>query len=103
MREDDRTIFSDPATDSAVILSLPGDLGLPKDLVPLLPSSASLDIGTEIGWLGYPSLAANTLCFFSVNVSARSEHSYLIDGVAINGVSGGPVAYDRLTVTLMPR
>ena len=32
---------------------------------------------------------------FSGNVSAREEtqHSYLIDGVAISGVSGGPVVY----------
>jgi hypothetical protein len=97
MKEDDRTIFSDPETDSAVILFPPGELGLPQELIPLLPSSASLDIGTEIGWLGYPSLAANTLCFFSGNVSARSDHSYLIDGVAINGVSGGPVIYSNDT------
>jgi hypothetical protein len=97
MKEDDRIILSDPNTDSAVILFQPGDLGLPKELIPLLPSSASLDIGTEIGWLGYPGLAASTLCFFSGNVSARSDHSYLIDGVAINGVSGGPVIYSNDT------
>jgi len=97
MREDDRTILSDPYTDSSVILFSPGELGLPQDLIPLLPGSASLAIGTEIGWLGYPGLAANTLCFFSGNVSARRDHSYLIDGVAINGVSGGPVIYSNDT------
>src|ERR1019366_6072997 len=93
LKEADRTILSDPDTDSAVILFAPGDLGLPQELIQLLPTTASLDIGTEIGWLGYPALAAYTLCFFSGNVSARREHSYLIDGVAINGVSGGPVIY----------
>ena len=32
---------------------------------------------------------------FAGNISARQEwrHAYLIDGVAINGVSGGPVMY----------
>lgn len=95
MKEDDRTILSDPETDSAVILFPLGELNLPKELIPLLPSSAALDIGTEIGWLGYPAMASSTLCFFSGNVSARREHSYLIDGVAINGVSGGPVIYSN--------
>jgi hypothetical protein len=54
-----------------------------------------LRIGDEVGWLGYPALgrSSDTLCFFSGNVSARQDfnHAYLIDGVAINGVSGGPV------------
>jgi len=93
LKEAARGILSDPETDSAVILFQPGDLGLPQELIPLLPTSVSLDIGTEIGWLGYPGIAASTLCFFSGNVSARRAHSYLIDGVAINGVSGGPVIY----------
>jgi hypothetical protein len=36
---------------------------------------------------------ADTLCFFTGTVSARTvaQKSYLIDGVAIHGVSGGPV------------
>lgn len=93
LKEATRGILSDPDTDSAVILFPPGDLGLPQELIPLLPTSVSLDIGTEVGWLGYPGIAASTLCFFSGNVSARRDHSYLIDGVAINGVSGGPVIY----------
>jgi hypothetical protein len=95
LKESDRTILSDENTDSAVILAGPGDLQLPKDTIPLLPSSVSLAIGTEVGWLGFPALAPGTLCFFSGNISAKQEwrHGYLIDGVAINGVSGGPVIY----------
>jgi hypothetical protein len=95
-KESDRTILSDPGTDSAVILiSSGGDLQLPEDPIPLLPISSPLPIGTEVGWLGFPSIAAHTLCFFSGNISAREAggHEYLIDGVAINGVSGGPVIY----------
>jgi hypothetical protein len=98
LKEGSRGILSGANTDSAVILFPPGDLGLPKQLIPLLPTSITLDIGAEIGWLGYPSIAASTLCFFSGNVSARRDHSYLIDGVAINGVS---VA--RLSILPKPR
>lgn len=99
LKESDRTILSDEDSDSAVILAHPGDLQLPKDTIPLLPSSIALAIGTEVGWLGFPALASNTLCFFSGNISARQEwrHGYLIDGVAINGVSGGPVIYSTET------
>jgi hypothetical protein len=50
-------------------------------------------IGIDIGWLGFPAIEANTLCFFAGTISARQSNrkAYLIDGVAINGVSGGPV------------
>ncbi len=99
LQEPDRTIFLDPRTDSAVILIQTGQLDLPQNPIPLLPSNASLDIGAEVGWLGFPAPVPNTLCFFSGNISARQEYrrAYLIDGVAINGVSGGPVIYSTAT------
>lgn len=95
LKEYDRTILVDVDSDSAVILTKPSDLQLPKNTIPLLPISSPLDIAAEVGWLGFPSIAPNTLCFFSGSISARQEwrHAYLIDGVAINGVSGGPVMY----------
>lgn len=39
------------------------------------------------------------MCFFSGCISARNEDKkyYLIDGVSINGVSGGPVLYTTRT------
>ncbi len=48
-----------------------------------------------MGWLGFPAVAPYDLCFFSGKISARQEYrkAYLIDGVAINGVSGGPVIH----------
>lgn len=95
----DRVIYLNPATDSAVIL-FPNLLGFNQDGIPLLPASTDLPIGTSIGWLGYPAIASQTLCFFGGTVSAiqrniGSAHvrSYLVDGVAINGVSGGPAIY----------
>jgi hypothetical protein len=56
-----------------------------------------LDIGFEVGWLGYPYIEPYVLCFFSGCISARREErkAYLIDGVSINGVSGGPVFYSN--------
>lgn len=99
LKEPDRAILANPGTDSAVVLVSPGDLKLPDDAIPLLPVSSPLAIGTEVGWLGFPALAAETLCFFSGSISARqeSDHAYLIDGVAINGVSGGPVIFSNDT------
>src|SRR5580704_17319003 len=89
LKDEDRFIYDDQVNDSAVILFSPENLGLPQSLINLFPTVDQLPIGAEVGWLGFPALGANTLCFFSGNVSAReeSQHSYLIDGVAINGVS----------------
>lgn len=95
LKESQRVIYTDSKTDSAVILFEVGELNLPETPIPLLPSNSILPIGAEVGWLGFPSVVPYTMCFFSGNVSARQEwrQAYLIDGVAINGVSGGPVVY----------
>lgn len=95
IKQEERVIYRDWKTDSAVILFLKGDLQLPESPVALLPMGTLIDIGAEVGWLGFPSVAPHNLCFFSGNVSARQEfrNAYLIDGVAINGVSGGPVLH----------
>jgi hypothetical protein len=92
---EDRVIYRDWRTDSAVILFLEGKLQLPEIPVTLFPMGQLIDIGTEVGWLGFPAIASSTLCFFSGNISARQEfrNAYLIDGVVINGVSGGPVLH----------
>lgn len=95
LKQDTRVIYRDFKTDSAVILFFKSDLQLPESPIALLPMGSLIDIGAEVGWLGFPSVAPNNLCFFSGNVSARQEsrNAYLIDGVAINGVSGGPVLH----------
>lgn len=89
----DRVIFVDHSTDSAVVLFLKGDLQLPQVPISLMPPSQPDSIGIDVGWLGFPNIEPNTLCFFAGTLSARQEarKGYLIDGVAINGVSGGPV------------
>jgi hypothetical protein len=93
LREEDRVIFLDYSTDSAVVLFLKRNLQIPELPIALAPMDEPCGIGADIGWLGYPAIEPNTLCFFAGAVSARQElrKAYLVDGVAINGVSGGPV------------
>ena len=97
LKESDRVIRFDFETgsDSAVVLFSTTNFSFPQKLIQLLPTSDTLPIGAEVGWIGFPSIEPYTPCFFSGNVSARKENrsAYLIDGVAINGVSGGPVFY----------
>jgi len=67
------------------------------DLAPLFPADMMLAKGAPAGWLGYPGITEPELCFFQGHVSGylHDPPTYLIDGVAINGVSGGPV-FDEL-------
>jgi S1-C subfamily serine protease len=97
--ESQRVIYTDPARDSAVILLEATKLNLPQEPIKLRPTQHRLPIGVEVGWLGYPAIGPFTLCFFSGNISAWQDfrQAYLIDGVAINGVSGGPVIYSTST------
>jgi hypothetical protein len=90
---DQRVIYLDHTNDSAIVLFLKGELKLPESPITLLPVDKPCGIGIDVGWLGYPVIERFTLCFFAGTVSARQgdTKSYLIDGVAINGVSGGPV------------
>jgi hypothetical protein len=69
----------------------------PNQLVPILDFHSMIMRGTEVGWVGFPGLVEPELCFFHGHVSGflNEPPTYLIDGVAINGVSGGPVFDDR--------
>lgn len=93
LRADERVIMIDRPSDSAVVLFHKGDLGLPEEPLTLLPLPYTCRVGQAVGWLGYPAIEPGTLCFFSGTISAQryANRSYFIDGVAINGVSGGPV------------
>lgn len=92
--QEDRIIVSNPKTDSAVILMEKG-LHFPSKTIPLLPASKQLLTGEEIGWLGFPNIEEDALCFFSGRVSSRKNSNYLIDGIALHGVSGGPVFWEN--------
>ena len=85
-------LIAAPGSDLDVALFFLLAPELPQPTVPILEQGHHVQIGTEVGWLGYPGLT-DTLCFFSGRISAvlPDKASYLIDGVAIPGVSGGPV------------
>lgn len=95
----DRIIYKDDKTDSAVVIFPKGAFPFPVELIKLHPTGSPISIGIEVCWLGFPQIQSNTLCFFSGNISAWQENrkAYLIDGVAISGVSGGPVLYGTET------
>jgi hypothetical protein len=92
IRRHERAVFLDPNRDTAAILFNRGDLPMPADPLPLVPKDKFLKVGNKIGWLGFPAIPAASLCFFAGNISAwvQAQTAYLVDGVAINGVSGGP-------------
>lgn len=72
-----------------IICKCTGDVPVPT--VPLLDGPESvLNMGIELGWLGFPRVAPGQLCFFSGRVSAIERDWMLVDGTAIHGVSGGP-------------
>jgi hypothetical protein len=92
LRHSDRAITLDADKDTAAVTLRREGLGLPTDLLPLTEKDKYFKPGVEIGWLGYPAIPRANLCFFSGRISAwvQADDAYLVDGVAINGVSGGP-------------
>lgn len=95
LRATDRVIRTDLARDTAAILFHRSDLRFPESAFQLLPVDKHLKVGSDVGWLGYPALSPESLCFFGGRISAwlQSDSAYLVDGVAINGVSGGPTFF----------
>lgn len=89
----DRSVLIYPDKDLALLLFSKGGLPIEVSDPDLIPPAKRLMEGMEIGWCGFPSIAPRlSLCFFEGFVSnfLASKESYLVDGVAINGVSGGP-------------
>lgn len=92
LRQADRVVSAQPRSDTAAIIFERKDLPVPSDSLPLTPKDRHVKPGVEIGWLGFPAIPSANLCFFSGRISAwvEQEAAYLVDGVTINGVSGGP-------------
>ncbi len=87
-----RAIFLASGRDTAAILFAGTGLDLPATVLDIAPKDRYLKVGGEIGWLGFPSVSPADMCFFAGRVSAmrETERIYLVDGVTIHGVSGGP-------------
>ncbi len=96
LRAANRAIVYDKNLDTAVILYFPKEEGdelpFPKKSLLLIPKGKYPQVGVELGWVGFPVMSPHNLCFFTGKNSFWSEKhkTYLIDGVVINGVSGGP-------------
>jgi hypothetical protein len=90
----ERAIVIHEETDTAALVILREESPFPIQLLPMTPEGTNFRVGVEIGWLGFPGVAQarDQLCFFSGRISAwlAAKHAYLVDGVAISGVSGGP-------------
>ena len=92
LKPDQRAINVDAQQDVASIVFQEVEFEFPPEPYPLIPKSKFTKPGVEIGWLGFPAILRAGLCFFSGRISAylHDDSMYLVDGVAINGVSGGP-------------
>ncbi len=102
-RNHERAVVVDAEKDIAGLVIDKRDLPLPDKPFDITPEGKTLKNGVEIGWLGYPALPWQRLCFFSGRASTFVSllDAYLVDGVAINGVSGGPafvVLGDKITL-----
>jgi len=88
----DRYIQTWPNRDLASIVLQRGELPFPVSVLPLISEEKCMKVGTQLGWVGFPAIASENLCFFSGDISCwvPGEDFYFVDGVAINGVSGGP-------------
>jgi hypothetical protein len=85
-----------PECDAALIEVPTKEPLLRAEQLCAMPLETMLPRGAPVGWLGYPGFVFPELCFFKGCISGYQENPplYLIDGVAINGVSGGP-AFDE--------
>ena len=93
----ERALVFDDDTDTAALVLLRDGASFPTDLLAMTPEGMNIRVGVEVGWVGYPGVtpARDQLCFFSGRISAwlEAKHAYLVDGVAISGVSGGPAFF----------
>jgi hypothetical protein len=84
--------------DTALVYLWTSEEIVPQEhLLPMLDWNMMMPKGAELGWVGFPALSNSGLCFFCGTISGHvnSPPTYLVDGVAINGVSGGPALDNR--------
>jgi trypsin-like peptidase len=110
LNDAERVIFPDARRDTAALLMYITNREvaalaerLPKTPLTLVDVSKFIPVGEPVGWLGYPAVATETACFFRGHVSAflHGVDAYLIDGVSIHGLSGGPVFTDERNPRLL--
>jgi hypothetical protein len=92
VKSPDRVILLDSVRDTAAIVFYQADLPLPQATLKIAPENHAVKVGVDVGWVGFPVVSSDNMCFFGGRVSCHlpKQNAYLVDGVAINGVSGGP-------------
>ncbi len=88
-----RSVIIFPEVDLAFILFPQAMLGTDITAPNIAEPRVTKNSGLEIGWYGFPNLANNQLSFFHGFISSPLPTGYLVDGVVIHGVSGGPAFY----------
>ena len=88
-----RVIIPIPDKDLAFIMFSASHFPTVIPLPQIVEQGVTKNAGLDIGWCGFPSMALSELCFFHGFISKPYKHGYLVDGVVINGVSGGPAFY----------
>lgn len=76
------------------VLAIAGDrIAIAPDELPALLPPEEVSKGMDLGWIGYPSVAKDSPCFFAGRLAGylQTPSLYLIDGTGIPGLSGGPV------------
>lgn len=89
------------AFDTALVMvRSPEEIVSQSDLLPIFGPESQMPRGTEIGIVGFPGIVGSEFCFFKGMISGylHDPPTYLVDGVAINGVSGGPAFDNRAQV-----
>lgn len=71
-----------------------------NDLLPIFGPEVQMPRGIEIGIVGFPGIVGSEFCFFKGTISGylNKPSTYLVDGVAISGVSGGPAFDNRAQI-----
>lgn len=88
----DRHIIPAQGRDQAVIQFSAQWIQVPDSNIAFPNEDEYYVEGVNVGWLGFPALFPSNRCFFNGVISSylESAEAYLVDGIAINGVSGGP-------------
>lgn len=95
LNQRNRSVHVNESRDSALIRLPAKHFPLSANSLKRIKEGYYKRAGVEVGWCGFPAVYPSKPCFFSGRISAylTSEEAYLVDGIAINGVSGGP-AFD---------
>src|SRR5207249_3554217 len=64
-RHTERAVLLEERLDTAAIVVRRTGGFFPEHTLPVTPEGQSLKVGHEIGWLGFPSVSPNNLCFFT--------------------------------------